>query len=153
MPSRAAIWPFRKTTAARRNDVLKCDSATRKLPAASNEGAGTLPLPRARCLTKEQAADYLGIGVTLFEQQHIPAVRFGRRVVYDRLDLDAWLNEYKHRGRAGKEGIQKWPVKPESTGGKIRASGGSMLSYRTAGEYAKVLGLKTETKQKPSLQD
>ena len=26
-----------------------------------------LPLPTARCLTKEEAADYLGIGVTLFD--------------------------------------------------------------------------------------
>jgi hypothetical protein len=116
-------------------------------------GEDALPLPAARCLTKDQAAKYLGIGVTLLAVLGVPAVKLGRRCVYDVVDLDAWLNEYKHRGRAGKEGIQKWPVKPESTGGKIRATGGSMLSYKTAGEYAKVLGLKTETKQKPSLQD
>lgn len=112
-----------------------------------------LPLPAARCLTKDQAAKYLGVGITLLSVLGVPAVKLGRRCVYDVVDLDAWLNEYKSRGRAGKEGIQKWPVKPESTGGKIRASGGSMLSYRTAGEYAKALGLKTEGKQKPSLQD
>ena len=123
-----------------------------KTPGVSDE-AGTLPLPRVRCLSKEQAAEYLGIGVTLLEQIGPVPLKFGRRAVYDLVDLDAWLNEYKQRGRAGKEGIHKWPVKPESTGGKIRTSGGSMLSYQTAGEYAKVLGLKTETKQKPSSQD
>jgi len=128
-------------------------STTVAPPGANNEAVGALPVPEARCLTKEQAAAYLGIGVTLLDSLGVPVVKFGRRSVYDRVDLDAWLDEYKHRGRAGKEGIQKWPVKPESTGGKIRATGGSMLSYKTAGEYAKVLGLKTETKQKRSLQD
>src|SRR5712692_3095907 len=107
-----------------------------------------LSLPPVPCLTKKQAAAYLGIGVTLFEQQHIPAVRFGRRLVYDRVDLDAWLEEYKRRGRARKETL--WPVKPDSTGGGTLASGGSMLHYQTADAYAKALGLKTERKPKPS---
>ena len=110
-----------------------------------------LSLPPVRCLTKEEAAAYLGIGVTLFEQQHIPAVRFGRRVVYDRVDLDAWLDEYKRRGRAGKD--FKWPVKLESTGEKTRVSGGSMLCYPTVNEYAKALRLKTEKLRKPSSQN
>ena len=109
-----------------------------------------LPLPAIRCLTKEQAAEYLGIGVTLLTELGVPYLRMGRRCVYDKVDLDWWLLEYKQRGRAGKDGIKKWPVKPESTGGKIRASGGSMLHYRTASEYAKALGLRTERKPKPS---
>src|SRR6266699_7288577 len=123
--------------------------ATRKPQGASNEGAGTLPLPHARCLTKEQAADYLGIGVTLFEQQHIPAVRFGRRVVYDRLDLDAWLNEYKNRGRARKETL--WPVKAASTGDGTPVSGGPIVYCPTADAYAEALRPRTGKKQKPSL--
>ena len=51
----------------------------------------SLPLPPVRCLSKEQAAVYLGIGVTLLSQLDVPHVRFGRRCVYDRVDLDAWL--------------------------------------------------------------
>ena len=31
-----------------------------------------LPLPAARCLSKEQAAAYLGIGVTLLAQLDMP---------------------------------------------------------------------------------
>ena len=108
-----------------------------------------LPLPMRRCLTKEQAADYLGIGVTLLLQTGPPPVKIGRRSVWDVVDLDAWLENYKGRGRAGKEIGNKWPVKPDSTGGKIRASGGSTLSYPTASEYAKALGLKAEKKRKP----
>src|SRR5438876_7158105 len=108
----------------------------------------SLPRPLPRCLTKHQAASYLGIGVTLFDELRVPAVRFGRRIVYDRIDLDAWLEEYKRRGRARKETL--WPVKPDSTGGGTLASGGSMLHYQTADAYAKALGLKTERKRKLS---
>src|SRR5258708_5493087 len=109
----------------------------------------TLALPPIRCLTKEEAAAYLGIGVTLFEQQHLPAVRFGRRVVYDRVDLDAWLDEYKSRGRARKETL--WPVKPASTGERTLASGGSMSYCPTANAYAEALRPRTGKKQEPSL--
>ena len=49
----------------------------------------SLPRPLPRCLTKHQAASYLGIGVTLFDELRVPAVRFGRRIVYDRIDLEA----------------------------------------------------------------
>ena len=107
-----------------------------------------LARPMVRCLTKNEAADYLGIGVTLFDELRIPAVRFGRRRLYDRVDLDAWLDEYKQRGRAGKE--VEWPVKPGSTDGANPATGGLQQRYRTASAYAKALGLKTEEKPKPS---
>ena len=115
------------------------------LQGANDEGAGPLLLPAARCLTKDQAAAYLGIGVTLLEGLGVPVVKFGRRSVYDRFDLDAWLDQYKHRGRARRETL--WPVKADSIGGETRATGGSMLHYRTASVYAKALGLKTEKKR------
>ena len=84
-----------------------------------------LPLPPVRCLSKEEAARYLGIGVTLLVELDVPAIKFGRRCVYDVLDLDAWLEEYKQREhwRAGKE-KSLWPVKQESTGAQIQSSGG-----------------------------
>jgi hypothetical protein len=112
-----------------------------------NDESRDLPLPRIRCLTKEQAAAYLGIGVTLLAGLQVPTVKFGRRCVYDVVDLDAWLTEYKHRGRAGKETL--WPVRKESTDGETRATGGSASYYPAANEYAKVLGLKTERTRKP----
>jgi len=100
-------------------------------------------LPAARCLSKEQAADYLGIGVTLLAELRIPAVKLGRRLVYDVLDLDAWLNEYKQRGRAGKE-KSLWPKQQESTEGRSPAIGGLQQPSQTAEKYAKALGLKDE---------
>lgn len=107
-----------------------------------------LPLPRIRCLSKEDASRYLGIGLTLLAKLGVPSIKLGRRLVYDVVDLDAWLEEYKRCGRARKETL--WPVKPASTGGKIPASGGSMLCYQTANAYEKALGLKTDRKPKHS---
>lgn len=108
-----------------------------------------LPLPAARCLNKEQAGEYLGIGVTLLTELGVPFIKLGRRCLYDKLDLDVWLDEYKSReqGRAGKEKTL-WPVKQESTNARIRVTGGLLQPSRTAGDYAKVLGLKTERKLK-----
>ncbi|MDP2169832.1 MAG: hypothetical protein Q8J96_05365, partial [Rhodocyclaceae bacterium] len=102
---------------------------------------GALPAPR--CLSKEQAAVYLGIGVTLLAELRVPAIKLGRRCVYDVLDLDAWLNEYKQRGRAGKE-KSLWPTMKESTEGRTHAIGGLQQPSQTAEKYAKALGLKTE---------
>lgn len=102
-----------------------------------------LPLPPVRCLSKEQAAVYLGIGVTLLAQLDVPCIRFGRRCVFDRIDLDAWLDEHKgERRRAGKEAL--WPDLKDSTGDRIRPAGGSMQRSPTASAYAKALGLKAE---------
>jgi hypothetical protein len=105
----------------------------------------SLPLPAIRCLSKEEAAQYLGIGVTLLTELEIPCIKIGRRSLYDRVDLDAWIEEYKHgeHGRANKEAI--WPKpKKASTGDKIPVSGGLQQRSQTAKEYARVLGLKTD---------
>ena len=109
-----------------------------------------LPLPAARCLSKEQAAAYLCIGITLLTELNVPFIKFGRRCVYDKLDLDAWLDEYKQREhwRAGKEKTL-WPVKQEYTGDRIQSSGGLQQRSQTANAYARALGLKTAKTPKP----
>lgn len=114
------------------------------------EDQPVLPLPSVRCLTKEQAAEYLGIGVTLLTELGVPAIKFGRRCVYDKVDLDEWLEEYKRRGRARKEQIL-WPKRTESTEGPILGTGGLQQPSRTELEYARALGLKTENKRKRTL--
>ena len=119
-----------------------------KLLMVNNMKDNDLPLPPVRCLSKEEAASYLGIGVTLLSELDIPAVKFGRRLVYDKVDLDLWLEEYKQRGRAGKE--QLWLVKPEFTGALTQGAGGLQQHSKTAREYEKVLGLRTEKKLKPT---
>jgi hypothetical protein len=106
-----------------------------------------LPLPPARCLSKEHAADYLGIGVTLLTELEVPFVKLGRRCVYDVLDLDAWLNDYKQRGRAGKDKTL-WLKKQESTEGQILGTGGLMQPSQTVSAYAEALRPRTDSKPK-----
>lgn len=98
-----------------------------------------LPLPTPRCLSKEQAAEYLGIGVTLLAELSVPAIKLGRRCVYDVLDLDAWLDEYKQRGRAGKEKSPWSNTKPESIDARIPDSGGLIQPSQMASTYAEAL--------------
>ncbi len=120
------------------------------MPPGADMDVNGLPLPAARCLSKDQAAAYLGIGVTLLTELNVPALKLGRRCVYDKLDLDAWLDEYKWREhwRAGKEKTL-WPVKQESTGDRTPGSGGFQQRSQTGNAYAKALGLKTVTTPKP----
>lgn len=106
-----------------------------------------LPLPAARCLSKEQAAEYLGIGVTLLAELRVPAIKLGRRCVYDVLDLDAWLDEYKQRGRAGKE-KSPWPKTPESIDARTPDFGGLMQPSQMASAYAEALRPRTDSKPK-----
>jgi predicted DNA-binding transcriptional regulator AlpA len=105
-----------------------------------DESVSTLGI-KPRCLSREQAAHYLGIGRTLLARIGPPPVRLGRRLVYDRVDLDRWLDETKSRGRAIKEEL--WPEKKDSTDVRTHRTGGSRSSSRTDAEYAKVLGLKS----------
>src|ERR1019366_2179325 len=105
-----------------------------------------LRLPAARCLSKGHAADYLGIGVTLLAQIGPPPIRLGRRLVYDVLDLDAWLDEHKGRGRAMKE--KSWLEKEDCTDARIHRTGGSTWSSPTDAEYARALGVGESAKQK-----
>ena len=99
-----------------------------------------LSLPTRRDLTRTQASDFLGIGVTLFCQIGPPPIRLGRRTVYDRVDLDQWLDDYKSRGRAIKEDL--WPEKKDSTKGKTHRTGGSTSSSRMEAGYLEALGVK-----------
>ena len=94
------------------------------------------PAPR-RCLNTKEAAAYLGIGITLLKRIGPASIKLGHRRVYDILDLDRWLDEYKQRGRAEKEDI--WPVNEDSTKERTRLIDGSMSSSPTAAEYAKAL--------------
>ena len=111
---------------------------------------GDLPvLPAIRGLNEAQAAAYVGLGITLFRDLGPPPIRVRHRNIWDRLDLDAWLDEYKSRGRAKEENL--WPEKKEdSIGVKTHRSGGSTSSCQTDIDYARALGFETETLQPSS---
>ena len=59
--------------------------------------------PAPRLLSQQDAAGYLGISYwtlrDLVFRREIPCVKIGRRILVDRLDLDAYLEQSKtHRG-------------------------------------------------------
>jgi hypothetical protein len=107
---------------------------------ADDDGPALQP-PRARLLAAKAAARYLGIGTTLFATLDITQVRIGRRVLYDLIDLDDWVDDHKSRGRAIKE--KTWPEKKDFTDARTRLTGGSSLSSRTDAKYVEALGLKS----------
>jgi len=111
------------------------------LVVSEDEPPKPLDVVPVRCLDRVAAAAYLGIGRTLLAQIGPPPIRLGRRRVYDRVDLDRWLDNHKSRGRAIKEEL--WPEKKDSTGDKIHRTGGSKPSSQTDAEYVKALGLKS----------
>jgi hypothetical protein len=113
----------------------------------SDDNAAHLPLPLRRCLSQRQAAEYLGIGISLFLKLGVRAIRLGRRTIYDRVDLDTWLDEHTGRGRAIKEQTL-WPEKEVSIDEKTRRIGGSTWSSPMADEYARALGLRENAKPK-----
>ena len=121
---------------------------TRPCPRDASTPIALPALPAPRCLSKSQAAAYLGIGVTLLTALGVPSIRLGRRCLYDRLDLDAWLEDYKQRGRARKDETL-WPKKQASIEDRILGTGGLQRRSQTAKEYAKALGLKSGKTQKP----
>ncbi len=96
-----------------------------------------------RCLSRVQAAEYLGIGVTLLKRIGPVPIHLGRRLVYDLVDLDAWLDEHKGRGRAMKE--VSWPENVDSIDGRTHLTGGSISRSRMDAEYARALGLRDAT--------
>jgi hypothetical protein len=113
---------------------------------ANSDNGTALPLPRLRCLSRGQAAKYLGIGITLLTQIGPEPIRLGRRLVYDVVDLDAWLDEHKGRGRAMRG--KSWLENEDCTDARIHRTGGSTWSSPTDAEYVGALGIGESAKQK-----
>jgi hypothetical protein len=103
----------------------------------------SLQAPTIRGLNEAQAAAYMGLGVTLFRDIGPAPIRVRHRNIWDRLDLDAWLDDYKRRGRAKEENL--WPEKEDSISVRTRPTGGSTSSCQTDADYARALGFETET--------
>jgi hypothetical protein len=95
----------------------------------------------SRYLTRRAAAVYVCCSVRFLDAIGLPFIRKGRRTVYDRIDLDARMQQDKCRGRAWKETL--WPVNGDSTAARIRGSGGSASFSRMDAAYAKALGVST----------
>jgi hypothetical protein len=73
-----------------------------------------------RILNQKQSAYYLGMSVNTFKDDVrpdlTPVPMEGRQIKYDRLDLDAWLDEYKSRNAlSNTKGEDQWERRQDST--------------------------------------
>src|SRR5580658_1339080 len=112
-------------------------SAVREVPTAAEP---------SRYLTRREAAAYVRCSIRFLDGMGLPFIRKGRCKVYDRIDLDARMQQDKCRGRAWKETV--WPVNVDSTAARIRGSGGLASFSGMDAAYAKALGVSVAPKPK-----
>ena len=105
-----------------------------------------VPQAPARYLTRREAAAYVRCSLRFLDGMGLPFIRKGRCKIYDRIDLDARMQQDKCRGRARKETL--WPVNVDSTAARTRGSGGLASFSRMDAAYAKALGVSIAPMQK-----
>ena len=110
-----------------------------------------------RLLRFRDAPFYLGMDRNRFNAEvrpHLTEVPIGKQGIgFDRLDLDAWFEDYKSRnGRPARKGSIAWDANnsPASSNG---LGLGMSTNASAGGEFAKALEQLNSKKQKPTLHD
>jgi hypothetical protein len=113
-----------------------------------------------RLLRFRSAPAYLGMNKNLFNElvrPHVKAIPIGKRgIAFDRLELDAWAEEYSRcNGRSApkKEEQQCRNEYPASSGGPkptVALNGTSINGSRIMDEFAKALELTTKSRPRGS---
>ena len=110
-----------------------------------------------RIIRFRDAAAYLGMDRNRFNVEvrpYLSEVPIGKQGVgFDRLELDAWFEDYKSRnGRPARKGALTWDAKqhPASNGG---VESGISTNVSAGGEFAKALEQLNSKKQKPTSRD
>jgi hypothetical protein len=128
---------------------------------SSPETAKVCAEPHARLLPRvlrlKDAPAYLGMDRNRFNKEVRPGlieVPIGKQGIgFDRFDLDAWFDEYKHRnGRPGQhhKGDESWDAK-KYRASSSGATAGTSTSKSEAAEFAKALAKATSRKRKNTL--
>jgi hypothetical protein len=145
MPTRTNISQSRQDSPLL-SGQLPLDFSTQALPSTLSrpKSSGVVrEVPQsvapARYLTRREAAAYVRCSLRFLDGMELPFIRKGRCKVYDRIDLDARMQQDKCRGRAWKETL--WPVNVDSTAARTRGSGGLASFSRMDAAYAKALGV------------
>jgi hypothetical protein len=123
----------------RQLELVLPDAARAKAPRPRRSIAQAADLATTRYFTRAEAARYLRCSVRFLDGLGLPFIRKGRCKVYDRIDLDAHMQQDKRGGRAWKETL--WPVNEDSIAARTRGTGGSRSFYRTDVAYAEALGV------------
>ncbi len=120
-------------------------------PLAKTRPTRTPPAPltaSTRYFTRLEAAAYIRCSPRFLDGLALPFIRKGRCKVYDRIDLDAHMQDDRQRGRAWKEIL--WPVNVDSTAARIRGTGGSTSFSPTDDDYARALGVSIAPTPRPA---
>src|SRR6516225_12026418 len=115
-----------------------------------------LHMPRLSLLPRiirfNDAPRYLGMDRNRLNAEvrpYVTEIPIGKQGIgFDRLDLDAWADDYKSRnGRPGRKGVNRWDARkyPASSLGPVS---GTSTSGSSGGEFAKALARLGSKKQK-----
>ena len=117
----------------------------------------TAPVLLPRIIRFRDAPSYLGMDRNRFNAEvrpYLTEVPIGKQGVgFDRLGLDAWLDDYIARnGRPAQKGVQRWGANkyPVSSSGP---GFGTSTSGSTGGEFAKALDQLASRKRSNISQD
>lgn len=102
-----------------------------------------------RLIRQSEAPTYLSFSEPVFNQlvrPFVTEIRQGRMVLYDRLDLDAWVEQFKAaNGRPAKENLQ-WQKEPQALEKKVKS--GILKKSSPVSLFDKALAKRNSTKQK-----
>ncbi len=119
--------------------------------------SGPAPKVQPRIIRFRDAAFYLGMDRNRFNVEvrpYLTEVPIGKQGVgFDRLELDAWLDDYIARnGRPAQKGIQRWDANGYRASSSVPAFGTS-TSGSSGGEFAKALDQLASRKRSNISQD
>ena len=128
-----------------------------RLKGKKQHGAGsTAPGVQSRLVRVRDAPGYLGMDENRFNAEvrpHMTEIPIGKQGIgFDRLDLDAWVEDYKSRnGRPGKrKGVSKpWDENKSPASSTVKGSGTS-TKLSEEEEFARALAKVTSQRQKRS---
>ena len=104
-----------------------------------------------RIVRFRDAPSYLGMDRNRFNaevRRHLTEIRIGiQGIGFDRLELDAWFEEYKSRnGRPAWKGVKSWDAN-EYQASSCGPESGMSTSASSGGEFAKALAQLNSKKQ------
>jgi hypothetical protein len=113
--------------------------------------AGGEPIFLPRLLRFRDAPRYLGMDRNRFNAEvrpYLTNIPIGRQgIAFDRLELDAWADQYKSRNGRPAERRTSWDAKNHRASTNEAASGGSTKASKDTEEWQKAVARVTSTRR------
>jgi predicted DNA-binding transcriptional regulator AlpA len=118
----------------------------------NNINSMATPALLPRCIRLRDAPSYLGMDRNRFNQvvrPYLTTIPIGRQgVAFDRLELDAWVEDYKSRNGRPAERSKIWDARNHRASKSEAASGGSTSESRDTEEWQKAVARLTSRRRK-----